>query len=713
MRRYLLALLALALLTAPALAQQQYDPGGKGRASLYGTATKPGDTPIPADATGLHTVCVSGCAGAALPVVGGAASLAVSSVSANVAFPVSTSSFPAALLTNDGSTELFYNIGAAGVTASTSNAALLAGNQICVAIGAATNVAGVTAASTTTLRVTQLTACPTIAGGSGGGGGSGGNVNLTQVGGTAFALGQATMAGSLPVAIASNQSAVKVDGSAVTQPVSGSVSVSNFPVTQPVSGTVTANQGGTWTVQPGNTANTTAWKVDGSAVTQPVSGTVSVGNFPATQPVSAASLPLPAGASTAAKQPAIGTAGTASADVLSVQGVAAMTPLKVDGSGVTQPVSGAVSVSNFPATQPVSGTVAVSNFPATQPVSGTVAATESGTWTVQPGNTANTTAWKVDGSAVTQPVSGTVTGNQGTANTAANGWPVKVTDGTNTGAVKAASTAAAATDPSTVTQLSPNQPQLTTPLNVQGGKTNNNAAPGATNLGTLDSLANAAPPAWTEGNQVALSQDLGGNVRVYSHPPNVLGCYQVNTRTPTYTGLAIAAPLFSMRWGDATHIAIIERVQIFVVTTGTATTVGLTERELVIARSFSASDTGGTAIVLTTNNNKMRTSQGTSLVTNMQVGGPLTAGTRTLDVNAVASVAGWSPLTTVGIVIGSAGAVAGSGFIDLFNATNGQQYPIVLATNEGIIVRIGKDAMPAGATQQTYLNVNWCEASAY
>lgn len=38
-----------------------------------------------------------------------------------------------------------------------------------------------------------------------------------------------------------------------------------------VSGTVTANQGGTWTVQPGNTANTTAWKVDNSAVTQPTS----------------------------------------------------------------------------------------------------------------------------------------------------------------------------------------------------------------------------------------------------------------------------------------------------------------------------------------------------------------------------------------------------------------------------------------------------------
>lgn len=87
-------------------------------------------------------------------------------------------------------------------------------------------------------------------------------------------------------------------------------------------------------------ANATAVKVDGSAVTQPVSGTF----YQATQPVSAASLPLPTGASTAAKQPALGTAGTASADVISVQGIASMTALKVDGSAVTQPVSLASAV---------------------------------------------------------------------------------------------------------------------------------------------------------------------------------------------------------------------------------------------------------------------------------------------------------------------------------------------------------------------------------
>jgi len=49
---------------------------------------------------------------------------------------------------------------------------------------------------------------------------------------------------------------------------------------------------------------------------------------------------------------------------------------------------------------------------------------------------------------------------------------------------------------------------------VQGGKTNNNAAPGATNLGSLPAVANAAAPTWTEGNQVSQSSDLSGNQRV-------------------------------------------------------------------------------------------------------------------------------------------------------------------------------------------------------
>lgn len=55
-----------------------------------------------------------------------------------------------------------------------------------------------------------------------GGGGATDNVNLTQVGGAAIALGQTTMSASLPVAIASNQSAIPVSGSVTAlQPYSG------------------------------------------------------------------------------------------------------------------------------------------------------------------------------------------------------------------------------------------------------------------------------------------------------------------------------------------------------------------------------------------------------------------------------------------------------------------------------------------------------------
>lgn len=51
-------------------------------------------------------------------------------------------------------------------------------------------------------------------------------------------------------------------------------------------------------------------------------------------------------------------------------------------------------------------------------------------------------------------------------------------------------------------------------VNVAGVKSNNGGAPGATNLGTLPAVANAAAPSYTEARQVALSTDLAGTLRV-------------------------------------------------------------------------------------------------------------------------------------------------------------------------------------------------------
>lgn len=137
-----------------------------------------------------------------------------------------------------------------------------------------------------------------------------------------------------------------------------------------------AAQEGSWTVQPGNTANTTAWLVTGTGGTFPAtqSGTWNITNVSGT-------ISLPTGASTAAKQPALGTAGTASADVITVQGIASMTALKVDGSAVTQPVSGTF----WQATQPVSGTVTANagtgSFTVAQATAASLNATVVGTGT--------------------------------------------------------------------------------------------------------------------------------------------------------------------------------------------------------------------------------------------------------------------------------------------------------------------------------------------
>lgn len=265
--------------------------------------------------------------------------------------------------------------------------------------------------------------------------------------------------------------------------------------------TLPASQSGTWTVQPGNTANTTAWKVDGSAATQPVSGTF----WQTTQPVSGtvtanagtnlntSTLALEAGGNLAAikadvdKIPSQGQALAAASTpvVLTAIQVSALTPpaaitgfaleaghlAAIDTSTAKIPAQGqALAAASLPvvltAAQLTTLTppAAITGFALESTLSGhnallgavteaapasdtassglngrlqriaqrltslialvptslsngffqvslketiTVPASQSGTWTVQPGNTANTTAWKVDGSAVTQPVSGT------------------------------------------------------------------------------------------------------------------------------------------------------------------------------------------------------------------------------------------------------------------------------------------------------------------
>lgn len=128
--------------------------------------------------------------------------------------------------------------------------------------------------------------------------------------GTAITLGQKTMSSSIPVVVASDQTGIPVkisDATGNNVTLGQKAMASSLPVViASDQSAIPASQSGTWTVQPGNTANTTPWlstiNQGGNSATVTASNALKTDSSATTQPISAASLPLPTGASTSALQ---------------------------------------------------------------------------------------------------------------------------------------------------------------------------------------------------------------------------------------------------------------------------------------------------------------------------------------------------------------------------------------------------------------------------
>jgi hypothetical protein len=494
----------------------------------------------------------------------------------------------------------------------------------------------------------------------------------------------------------------------------GTVAVTGtfFQATQPVSGTVTANQGGA------------PWTVTGT-----------------------------------------GTAGTAAAGVVTIQGIASMTAVKVDGSAVTQPVSGTVTTS-----PPANASSNVAQINGVTPLMGngvtgtgsprvtiasdntafSVNAAQSGTWTVTttPPANASTNLAQVGGAAVSL-------GSKASASSIpivpASDWVDQdvATAATALGALNAAVSVAMAGRNSVGMFLAAGTliGTIVPEISYDGGTTwvatvfvdptagafaysasvvfagSNTATSLSIKAGGGVTNARVRVSAFTSGTAnctVRATQNEVGTITIQGKPFVALGYYQVSGRTPTYAGLAASAPLVALRNPSATVLIVPLRVKVQVMTTVAASTAGAAQRELVIGRSWTVSDTG-TAVTLTGNNNKKRTSQATSIA-DLKFGGALTAGTRTLDANAIGQAIAWQPLLMVGAMIGNTGATATGaasagigtmGGVDLLDRRSFDEYPVVLAQNEGILIRLGPDAQAAGATNQTYFDIAWAEVTAY
>lgn len=190
-------------------------------------------------------------------------------------------------------------------------------------------------------------------------------------------------------------------------------------------------------------------------------------------------------------------------------------------------------------------------------------------------------------------------------------------------------------------------------------------------------------------------------------PPNS-GQYQVAVITGAIAaGAGSNSPIFSARWGSTAKIACVTYVGIPGLRASTAFVAGIIDMKLTVARAFTASDTGGTAIDTTGNQAKLRTSMATSLFTDMRVAttAALGAGTRTLDAQDLGVVVSSSSS-------GFAGAtpIIGSQYVPdlvLFDANLARgDLPLILAANEGFIVRA---TVPGTGVWTSGIEVHWFE----
>jgi hypothetical protein len=184
-----------------------------------------------------------------------------------------------------------------------------------------------------------------------------------------------------------------------------------------------------------------------------------------------------------------------------------------------------------------------------------------------------------------------------------------------------------------------------------------------------------------------------------------LGVYSLAGVTGLLTGFTALTDIFSFRWGDATRFALVKRVTISAGVDVTALgAAGNFSFQLFRALSFSGSQTGGTAILPSGSQNKLRTTgMGTTLLTDARIAttAALGAGTKTLDTNPIGAISAATPVT------------AGTNILapyPIFDQRPGE-HPLLLAQNEGVVLQVS--APSATGSWRVGVKIDWSEVTAY
>jgi hypothetical protein len=199
---------------------------------------------------------------------------------------------------------------------------------------------------------------------------------------------------------------------------------------------------------------------------------------------------------------------------------------------------------------------------------------------------------------------------------------------------------------------------------------------------------------------------------------HVGGHYRLAARSGILTGAGIIAdaPLFSLRWSSAQLQFVLLYLEAYLLPTVVFTAAQELGIAGILASGFTAPDSAGTAILPGTSNRTRRNGMSISQVADMRIGSVtlLTAGTRVLDANDF--IAGSGVANVVNAAAGTAyvnpsGGEPPFGFRYQPRVTEGE-HPIVLAANEGLIIR-NKIAFPAAGAATLIVNIGWAEVPQY
>ena len=378
------------------------------------------------------------------------------------------------------------------------------------------------------------------------------SVSATQSGGWTVTVGNITGTVSLPTGAATSANQTTL-GSQTTKLNDGTNTAAVKAASTPAATTdpalvVAVSPNNSVTVTQATAANLKATTASESATgsAAPATGSLAMGNTTTTAPTY--------------------TNSTANALSLTTAGA-----LRTDSSATTQPVSGTVTANagtgSFTVAQPTAA-----NLNAT--VTGTVAATQSGTWNVT----------NVSGT-VSLPTGASTAANQ----TTLGSQTTKINDGTNTAAVKPASTAAVATDPALVVAISPNNS-----LTVSNPSVGTTGSAPPSSAGLSGATATTAAPTYTTGTMNALSTNLSGGLRVdgsgVTQPVSAASL-------PLPTGAATSANQTTIgsqttKLNDGTNSATIKPASTAAVATDTAIVVAISPNNSLTVGNASVSTNG-------------------------------------------------------------------------------------------------------------------------